>query len=614
MVVGDDADVAELKDAIVRKLMLPSPSSRLRLVLIQQGGTTILTGEAPLQSQGVRAGSRVGVESIPPDLATFDNVLVFPPDAAHDERLLRALVAPSNHANSKARRIHALNQLLVQHTSRLPDTLVLPLPLFCTEAHLSLLHTLVSHTQQLALGLFRGSVGPACRTLVGAQGIGKTALLRSFSVVAASAFPGVMPLYVSGAGLSSPQSSFQTACLHELAKAALATRGVRVEQRGGITAALRAHNLRLLLLVDEVDELYRVSDKQPLLQTNVLRSLGLLGSLGDGDSGRYGVLLCGSSSSTYALVCGGSPGLGEWFPLVKGGIPDLNSTKFSMALVPSSTCTAVGEVAHMLAAMAPPRRRRAAGGGGGSSNPSAAQQRQSMLPVRLLPQARLLAFFVGTSPRAIKRVLQLQNSEVDTSPFAIAAAPTLTASSKVSAQGTRLYHALLARLVLRNAALRKLVRLPNGDINLVHLMDGVESWEDVLVPLQWNDVVKVWRESAGGGLGGDDATLAQDTGLLRHLVHELTDHHLFMLRGTQFSSETLWPVTAVQVAGSEEERATWAEQVPPRVRELMKYVLPVANTNTGIQPDPSPGLAHLALQVGGAALVSGAGAAPLGIP
>ena len=143
----------------------------------------------------------------------------------------------------------------------------------------------------------------------------------------------------------------------------------------------------------------------------MLRSLGFLGSLGDGDSGRYGFLLCGSSPSTFDFVCGGYPGLGEVFPLAKGGIPDLNSTKFCVSLVPSCSCTAVGEVAHMLAVLAPPRR---------------AGSRQCVLPLRLSPQARLLTFFVGTSPHAIMRVLLaltvLPSSVVaDTAPSSIAA-------------------------------------------------------------------------------------------------------------------------------------------------------------------------------------------------
>jgi hypothetical protein len=282
-------------------------------------------------------------------LEAFPNVLAPAPDGAHSPQLLQLLSSPGTGAQE---RVSALSALLLQRQQRHPSAEPLPLPLFETQAHQALLGTLVSHASRLASGSFTGVNGGPCRTLVGARGIGKTAILRAFAHVAASAFPSVVTLYVSCAGLRDTDSSFREAGLPGLIEAAAAARGTAAPLgAGGVGAALRARGLRLLLLLDEVDELYTVSAAEPALCARVLETLGRLGSLGDGFSGQFGVLLCGSSSSTYSLVCGGAPGLGEWFPLLKQGAPDLNSDKYSCLVVPSSPCTAVGEVALMLAAL-----------------------------------------------------------------------------------------------------------------------------------------------------------------------------------------------------------------------------------------------------------------------
>ena len=303
--------------------------------------------------------------------------------------------------------------------------------------------------------------------------------------------------------------------------------------------ALEARGLRLLLLLDEVDELYKVSASEPALRSHVLQTLGMLGTLGDGTSGVYGVLLCGSSSSTYTLVCGGSPGLGEWFPLVQQGVPDLNSDKFTRWVVPFSSCTAVGEVARMLGVLA------------GAPH--------GELPQALLSQARLFTFFVGSSPRAVKRALRAVANASDTG----LASATPEPSSRLSPRATALYSALLAKLQERNGTLRAHVMSMNDKrVNLVRLKDWTVPWEDLVTPLSWAEVQGVWTASAGASAG--------DTALLRHLVHELADHQLFQLRGNYLQDETLWPVTAVQVAVSGIEQRVWAARdAVPVLKDLL---------------------------------------------
>lgn len=157
----------------------------------------------------------------------------------------------------------------------------------------------------------------------------------------------------------------------------------------------------------------------------------------------------------------------------------------------------------------------------------------------------------------------------------MSATPTLSRSShKLSPQAKALYLALLARMVKANHALRTAVRRQeDGGCNVAALL--MDPWEDLLVPLQWEDVEAVW-----GLMAGADTS---DAWLLRHLVEEITDSHMLVLRGTFMGLETLWPVTAVQVVASEEERVSWVEEVYPKLKELLS-LLP-GHLNKGVPED-----------------------------
>jgi hypothetical protein len=584
--VPDDrsTSVAALQRVIIGELRLRTPPHSLRLLLEEEGKELrALDSRGTLTAQGVREGSSVVAVETPLELASFSNVLACGPDAAHRASLLGALTAPDTPAPA---RLRALNQLLVEHQARHPSAQV-PLPLFETQAHLSLLQTLVFHALGLAQGDFEGVNGTACRTLVGAWGIGKTALLRAFALVCASAFPTVIALYISGEGMLDPTKSFSSASLHTLIESAAALRGASTLGEGysggiGIDAALSAKGLRMLIMVDEVDELYTVGTSLPNQLTHVLETLGRLSTLGGGFSGRYGVLLCGSSSSTYTLVCGGGvPGLEKRFPLVSLGIPDLNDQKFTRALVPSSTCAAMPEVALMLAALAAAAAAAKKRGGAGGEDGGDGEDREAALKSAahlMLPRARLFTFFVGSSPRAVMRVANTTTTTHKSPQEALVDATPALTSSKLTPQSRALYLALLARLLKLNQGLRSRVRSKaDGRVNVTALL--MDPWEDLVVPLQWEDVEAVWGLSAGAA--------TSDAWLLRHLVQELTDNHLLMLRGSFPARETLWPVTAVQVVASEEERVAWVRDAYPHIKDLLSTLT---------------GLFTLGAQVGGAVL------------
>lgn len=80
------------------------------------------------------------------------------------------------------------------------------------------------------------------------------------------------------------------------------TRGTRCRQ-SQLTIALGAAKKFLLLLIDELDEMYTLNrDDHPKGSFNANQTLAQLKSLGNESSGRYFTIVCGSSASLPSLL------------------------------------------------------------------------------------------------------------------------------------------------------------------------------------------------------------------------------------------------------------------------------------------------------------------------
>jgi hypothetical protein len=564
--VAPDASVAALAEACARKLELGAPLQSVRLLREKRGGALApLVSARALARQRVREGTLLLVQveegAAPPPLLrlpqlsalTALGVLVHGPDAAMDGGQLAALAHP---ATPCPQRLRALGQLAAAHLRRHPSSAAsapLALPIFHTAAHAALLQHLAVHARQLAAGGFVGTTGAACGVLVGARGSGKTTVLRAFAAVAASAFPGLIALYVSGEGVDDVGSPLRAAGLRDLIAAAARSRGVNVQHAGGLEAGLQQAGLRVLVIVDEVDDLYRVSldEAHAAVRGNVVATLGKLAHMAGHAAGLYGVLLCGSSSSTYHLLCGPTLHLQDKFPLVTRGVPDMNSTKMPRIRLPLASCSASGEVAGMLAALA----QLSAPPGGAAMD--------------LLPQARLLTFFLGASPRAVCAAA-LRGSPALGSAQLAAAGPASPLPTDFALRHTLpLYQALLARLGTSNAALQALTRCADGTANVVALMDPACAWEDAIAPLAWWEVREVWEACAREA--GLPLPAQRDELMLQRLVDDLVDAHLLHQRqSSQGGALELWPVSAAQVAGAGGGGVpgAWLQQAEAALRPL----------------------------------------------
>ena len=562
--VAPDASVAALAEACARKLQLGVPPQSVRLLREKRGGALApLVSARALARQRVREGTQllVQVEEAAPPLLRLPQlialaalgVLAHGPDAALHGGQLAALAHP---ATPCPQRLLALSQLAAAHLRRHPSSAAsapLALPIFQTAAHAALLQHLAAHARQLAAGGFCGSTGAACGVLVGARGSGKTTVLRAFAAVAASAFPGLIALYVTGEGVDDAGSPLRAAGLRDLIAAAARSRGVNVQHAGGLEAGLQQAGLRVLVIVDEVEDLYRVSldEAHAAARGNVVATLGKLAHMAGHAAGLYGVLLCGSSSSTYHLLCGPTLHLQGAFPLVARGVPDMNSFKMPRIRLPLASCGASGEVAGMLEALA---QRSAPAGPGGAA-------------VDLLPQARLLTFFLGASPRAVCAAALRGSPALASAQLAAAGPPSPLPTDFALRHTLPLYQALLARLGERNAALQALTRCADGTANVAALMDPACAWEAAIAPLAWGEVREVWGACARKA--GLPLPAQRDELTLQRLVEGMVDAQLLVQRQSATGALELWPVAAAQVAGAGGAvPVAWLQQAEAALRPL----------------------------------------------
>ena len=554
------ASVAALKEAVAAKLRVDAPLDAVLLSRAAGGGP--LDARLSLDAAGLAARDEIvlSVAKFSPPLSTFSGVLHRAP-ARLDGDALAAFAAASTPPRARLAALGALVAELGALDARALGPGGLPLPLLRTEAHLALVEALAWQARGLAAGAFVGVNGLPCRTLVGARGIGKTAVLRAFCAVAPSAFPSLAVLYATGEGVADARSAFRAAHLLELIEAAVAERalagagagagsgvsagagagaGPAQRGRGGdVDALLDAAGMRAFVVLDEVDELYRVPDTEAASVANVNATLGTLATLGGSTAGRFSVILCGSSAATPRLVCGDGEHLAGRFPLVRHGIPNLTSHKFRPLRIPSAPCSAAHEVADMLALLA----RRAA------------------LPRSALPAARLVAFFVGSSPRAVAAAVSAASVELG------AARPSARSRTAAAARGLAaalvsgalpvgpvghdaevLYGALLARLVTANAGLRSLIGGASGAAaQIAALLDDARPWEAAVVPLTLRDAASAWEGVAARSPAS--AALARDSAYLAGLLDELADgYRLHVVRDAAGAGGgAVWPVTAAQI-------------------------------------------------------------------
>ena len=343
-----------------------------------------------------------------------------------------------------------------------------PLGLFSTRAHMDLASFLLHHLEALARPQGFPSNGVHGRTIVGSQGIGKSTVLRHIVQVSQALHSNVVAVYVSCTD-NSPTHILEPVALHLLAA------GVIDHRRDVESAAVdnKLHDLlmtslylkkkKLLLVVDDMEQLYRCNPGDVDTFVAARRSLSSLASIGERGGSVCSVLLCGNSFFLPLLITANGSrdaAIVKEYPTVYGA-PSLNGQRFSEVRIPG------GLPIDLDMARAVCRTDDA--------------------------HARVALFVAGSMPPLLHRVPRsLSSHNVE-----LGSGDTTSARQVFPlARRSRAFHAAVMTALRRaNADVMKLLRRKNGAVSteLVAAM----PWETMVQPLRHKQLARLWKPFAG---------------------------------------------------------------------------------------------------------------------
>lgn len=310
--------------------------------------------------------------------------------------------------------------------------------------------------------------------MVVANGIGKTACLKSFTTLAKYICANVFVVYLSYDAVHVQGSRLISSPLSRGIREELTSQGLDICEDTrcmlceNILTSLETAGKYLLLLVDELDQLYTLDGKEHPSATTTIHELAYFGHQ---PSGVVSVLVGSSSPFMETLItASASAQLRSDFPLLSSGAIDLNDTRYRTKRVYSPLPTDLEEV-HAIVGMEE-----------ASKNANA-------------PLYRLIAYVTGCSPSNVARLINDAEDEpslvgCSTSPEACVTGADPLANETAS----NLRVAVLQALVQKNhRLLRKLFgrsTLTSSDI-LRNI--ATEAWETALQPLAYSDVERLWR-------------------------------------------------------------------------------------------------------------------------
>lgn len=343
--------------------------------------------------------------------------------------------------------------------------------IYTTRAHEGVYDILLSQAKNLSNGNYINRQGESSSTLVGAKGIGKTTSLKTFTHICRYVVPGVHVLYVSFNNIM-VNELLQTKSLTSIIFIKLRELGVQIPEPDLNCISLNEYlvqffmdnNIKLLLLIDELDQLYKSTDKI------CLKTLHDLAYIGNQASGTLSTIVCGSSSLMELLITtNGGERVRSEFPLLNHGAPNLNGTKFLTKRISSNLPTDLSAVAI---------------------------QSDMELDNNTVYWIRLVTFCAGVSARAVGRLLRdISNSSgqilVSLSPdTALNVSNTLSNSDIDALRGK-----ILCKLFKRNA--KMFDRIVNSSDIVAAI--ATNEWEQHFQPLKYADVMKSWKKLISKG-------------------------------------------------------------------------------------------------------------------
>ena len=326
---------------------------------------------------------------------------------------------------------------------------------------------------------FKGKNGIQSSLIQAPKGMGKSTVLKSFKKVCPILFPKIIPIYISYDAMRAEGSKLSEHCIANLIKWELEKQGISILPGDDIlvdriSAALVASNRYVVLIVDEIDQLYKVTRTDKEVCKIAHTSLYDLAALGNQCDGRFGVFLCGSSASCPLLVTCNVNVSREEFPLLDGA-PDLNDQKYRTRRLPPSVCTDVPMVKEVLHSLNIPCDTSL---------------------------ARYMTFLAGCVPRTLDDMavsIQRQNTEVYRSLRGFSHESSVDINKQQLT--TRLYECIIDKLAERNKAVKDMISLKNGTICLDKIANT--PWETVFEPLDQERVFDAWYQVCENYYGHD---------------------------------------------------------------------------------------------------------------
>jgi hypothetical protein len=221
----------------------------------------------------------------------------------------------------------------------------LPSRLFATPSHVEGLSHLIECTRQLTTLNLSGQNGTTSSSLLGAKGTGKTTVLQSFVELSPVWYPNLLPVYISFAHPKTKSVPLAETLCELLRK----EHGLQLQSNDidDLLVLLSKMQLRLLLVVDELDVLYR---EVPGSENGkaAYQTLNQLVYIGTQDSGCMWTVVCGGSPLLYRLISLRLDDMLRSIYPLSVGAPDLNNTKYTPFRLPSSLPNDLDAVASIL--------------------------------------------------------------------------------------------------------------------------------------------------------------------------------------------------------------------------------------------------------------------------
>jgi len=347
-----------------------------------------------------------------------------------------------------------------------PADVQMPDGLYHTPAHRKMVDLLWYHTQDLNNDYFYGVNGGPCRTIVGAKGIGKSAVFQAYTTACSIMYPDVVCVLITYSGYGREGDLASAGGLAKVVATNLKARkfiNAEVPEpclAENLPEMLDDTNLRLFILVDEIDDLYRAG--AGAFEQNTREILGDLSRLGDQTTGLFAVFLCGSSANIPMLISKNSAAeMMVEFPVLQFS-SNLNGTKFRDEHLPSTLPVDIDHITELLG--------------------------KTSLP----PQARrLVAFFTGTTPRNIDTVSQARSSPDRLS--VLAAEESYLGANTLSSDKAKCFLNLIQeKLYEKNRSLIDSF-IKDGKLDLPTVLDS--PWEKAFKPLTFDEVKTLHKDA-----------------------------------------------------------------------------------------------------------------------